>query len=174
MKDRRRYEKTEKDAAWTEYIKDGFLSELAKELGFDVIKREGIYGIDLTWERASDGISVAIEHENNVQTIWDNEVPNLLKAAAPLKVLITYVKDTEFPGRKIADKLLKVLREKNFNQDFLLILGTYSMSEPTDWIGYLYRPELTFQNLVFCSNMLEAETSPAKKAWRTKGKASIS
>jgi hypothetical protein len=165
-RDRKKYDKTTKDSAWTRYIKNGFLTELAKNLGFDAIKREGIYAIDLTWEKRSEGISIVIEHENDEKTIWNSEVPNLLKAAAPLKVLITYVDDTEFPGKEIANKLLKVLKESNFNQEFLLILGASSMKEPTDWIGYSYHPELTYQSIICCSNMLQAESSPGKKAWK--------
>lgn len=164
--DRKKYGKTIKDSAWTSYVKDSFLNELAKKLGFKETKREGIYAIDLTWEKPSEGISVVIEHENDVKSIWKNEVPNLLKAAAALKVLITYVDDTEFPGKEIASRLLNHLKEANFNQEFLLILGSFSMKEPTDWAGYLYRPELTYQNLIVCSNMLEAESRPGKKAWK--------
>ena len=167
-RDRKKYDKTVKDSAWTSYIKDSFLSELAKELGFKETKREGIYAIDLTWEKPHEGISVVIEHENDIKSIWKNEIPNLLKAAAPLKVLITYVDDAKFPGKEIASRLYKDLKEANFNQEFLLILGSFSMEEPTDWIGYLYRPELTYQNLIFCSNMLQAESSPGRKAWKTR------
>ncbi len=165
---REKWEKSEPDAEWTRYVKDVFLGELAKKLGFDQTGREGIHGIDLTWERSSDGMFVAIEHENDEKTIWDNEVPNLLKAAAPLKVLITYVDDAHFPGRETAKKLLDFLRSKKFNQEFLLILGTYSMAAPTDWIGYLYRPELTMHPLVCSSNRVKAESSPARKAWKTR------
>jgi hypothetical protein len=43
---RNRYEKTLKDAAWTRYVKDGFLCELAKNLGFKETK-EGVYGLTL-------------------------------------------------------------------------------------------------------------------------------
>ena len=171
-KDRKKYERTTSDTAWTKYLKDGFLSELANGLGFDEIKSEGIHGIDLTWKRSSDGMSIAIEHENELKTIWNKEVPNLLEAIAPLKVLITYVKDTYFPGTEIANRLLKFLKKKNFGQEFLLILGTDSLNEPTDWIGYLYRPELAFQHLHFCSNILEAESKPAVKAWKTRRKGS--
>lgn len=166
--DRKRYDKAVKDPEWTQYTKGGFLNEFAKALGFDKIKTEGIHGIDLHWERSSDGMAVAIEHENNIDLIWDDEVPDLLRAEAPLKVLITYVKDAEFPGRSIADKLFALLKEKKFSKEFLLILGTWSMREPTDWTAYLLRPELTLKNLVICSTMLEAESKPQAKAWITR------
>ena len=167
QQNRNRYEKTLKDAAWTRYVKDGFLCELAKNLGFKETK-EGVYGVDITWEKPSEGVSVAIEHENDIKSIWTREIPNLLKTVAPLKVLITYVDDAEFPGRDVAKRLLEYLKDANFNQEFLLILGSSSMNEPTDWIGYVYRPELTCHDLVLCSNFLQAESKPAKKAWKTR------
>ena len=67
-----KYEKTLKDAAWTRYVKDGFLCELAKNLGFKETK-EGIYGVDIIWEKPSEGVSVAIEHENDIKSIWNME-----------------------------------------------------------------------------------------------------
>lgn len=145
--DRKRYDKAVKDRDWTQYIKGGFLNELAKGLGFDKIKTEGIHGIDLYWERSSDDMAVAIEHENNINLIWNDEVSDLLRTEAPLKVLITYVKDAEFPGGSIADKVSALLKKKNFNKEFLLILVTWSMKEPTDWTAYLFRRELTLKKL---------------------------
>jgi hypothetical protein len=168
--DRKKYEKAEKDPEWTQYVKDNFLAELAKALGFDKIKTEGIHGIDLHWERSSDGMSIAIEHENIIDLIWDDEVLNLLMAEAPLKILITYVKDAEFPGKDIADRLFDLLRKRGFLKEFLLVLGTWSMNEPTDWTAYLFRPELTLKNLVVCSTTLEAEKKPQTKAWITRRK----
>lgn len=94
--DRKRYDKAEKDQEWTHFMKGGFLNELAKALGFDRAKTEGIHGIDLHWERSSDGMAVAIEHENDINLIWDDEVPDLLRAEAPLKVLITTSKMPNF------------------------------------------------------------------------------
>jgi hypothetical protein len=166
-KNRNKYDRALKDAAWTRFVKDGFLGELAKNLGFKETK-EGIYAVDLTWEEPSEGVLVAIEHENDIKSIWNREIPNLLKTVAPLKVLITYVYDEEFPGKDVANRLLRYLKEANFNQEFLLILGSVSMNEPTDWIGYVYRPELTRHSLVLCSNFLQAESKPAKKAWKTR------
>lgn len=151
-------------------MKDDFLAELAKVLGFDKIKTEGIHGIDLHWERSSDGMSIAIEHENIIDSIWDDEVLNLLMAEAPLKILISYVKDAEFPGKAIADRLFDLLKEKDFLKEFLLILGTWSMDEPTDWTAYLFRHELTLNNLVVCSTTLKAKKKPQTKAWVTRRK----
>jgi hypothetical protein len=166
--DRKKYDKANVDTLWTGYVK-GFLSELAKELSFNEERHEDVYKIDSTWKRASDHASVAIEHENDPKDIFEKEVPNLLKTAAPLKVLITYVEDTDFPGEEMTSTLLKTLREEpTFNHEFLLILGTWSMKEPTDWIGYLYQPETACKTLVLCSNMLEAEKSPGRKAWKTR------
>ena len=166
--DRKAYDKTKTDDLWTKYLKS-FLSRLAKDLGFDEVKHEGVYKIDVDWKKSSDHDSVAIELENNPQDIFDKEVKNLLNTAAHLKVLITYVTDTEFPGEKLASELLRHLsKELRFDSEFLLVLGTWSMKEPTDWIAYLYRPEITVNKLVFCSNMLEAERSPARKAWKTR------
>lgn len=162
------YNNISKISEWTQFVKDSFLGELAKKLGFDKTNREGIYGIDLTWERTSDNMSVAIEHENDVKTIWESEVPDLLKAAAPLKVLITYVKDKDFPGAKIASRLYQMLKEKPFDKEFLLILGTETLARTTDWIGYLYRGELVIKTLVHCSNVSKARMSPGKKAWETR------
>jgi hypothetical protein len=169
-KNRKKWNAASSYDAWTKFVKDGFLNELAAKLGFNEVKTEGIHGIDMTWKRSSDSTSVAIEHENDVKTVWDDEVLNLLEAAAPLKCLITYVNAANFPGRDTAGKLLKILKERNFNHEFLLILGAEPMNEPTDWIGYLYHPELTLQDLIFCSNMLEAEKSPGQKAWATRKK----
>jgi hypothetical protein len=165
---RKAYNRAEKDFEWTSFVKDGFLSELAKNLGFEQIQKEGIYAIDLTWEKPSEGISVVIEHENDIKSIWKREVPNLLKTAAPLKVLITYVDDTEFPGKEIAQRLFNCLKDANFSREFLLILGSDSMKEPSDWVGFLYKPELTYHSVIFCSNILQAESSPGKKAAKTR------
>lgn len=164
----RDYSNTRKDSEWTSYVKDSFLNDLAGKLGFKEIQREGIYAIDLTWEKPLDETSVVIEHENEVKSIWENEVPNLLKAKAPLKVLITYVDDTEFPGKEIANRLLNYLKDANFDQEFLLILGSCSMAKPTDWAGFLYKPEVTCINVIYCSNALQAERSPGKKAAKTR------
>ncbi len=72
-RDQNKYKKAKTDADWTKYVKDDFLDDLAKDLGFDVTKREDIHGIDLTWERSSNKSFIAIEHENNIKTIWENE-----------------------------------------------------------------------------------------------------
>ncbi len=167
-KSRINWTKLMSDSEWTSYVKDDFLDELAQEFKVEEIKKEGVHAIDITWENHSDGILVAIEHENEISTIWDNEVRDLLKTSAPLKVLITYVGDIEFPGQEMANRLLSELKNRNFSQEFLLILGSASMMEPTDWIGYLYKPEVTVRSLVFCSNVLEAESSPGIKASRTR------
>jgi hypothetical protein len=153
---------------WTSYVKDDFLDELAQEFKVEEIKKEGVHAIDVTWENSSDGILVAIEHENDINSIWANEVKDLLKTAAPLKVLITYIDDMEFPGQEVADKLLHDLKARNFSQEFLLILGSCSMEKSTDWVGYLFKPEITCKTLVYCSNILQAENSPGKKASKTR------
>jgi hypothetical protein len=166
--DKKGYDRTTTDPLWTAYIKD-FLGKLAKDLGFNQEKHEDVYKIDFDWKRTSDHASVAIEHENDPKDLFKKEVPNLLNTAAHLKVLITYVSDTDFPGDDLANRLLERLKkEPAFSHEFLLILGTWSMKEPTDWIAHLYQPEVTSKTLVFCSNMLEAEKSPGKKAWKTR------
>jgi hypothetical protein len=127
-KDRPRYNKTKKDTEWTSYVKDEFLTNLGKQLSYTV-DTEDVFGVDLFFSKHSEGF-VAIEHENYHGGIWEDEVLNLLKAAAPLKVLITYISDAEFPGKEIAHKLYDELNERNFGQEFLLILGSDSMKEP--------------------------------------------
>lgn len=171
-RDRRKYEATKSDKDWTKYVIKGFLSALAEDLGFDSVKSESIHAIDLTWRKSSDKTFVAIEHEGAVSSIWDNEVLNLLMAAAQLKVLITYVDDAQFPGEEIAHRLFGILKEKEFKDEFLLILGAESMWEPTDWAGYLYKPELAIKTLVCCSQKVFVEGTPGRKAWaRRKRKA---
>lgn len=164
-KDRRRYDKTNSTPEWTSYIKDEFLKNLGDQLGY-VVDKEQVFGVDLLFSKKAGECSIAIEHENDPNGIWKKEIPNLLKTAAPLKILVTYVGDTEFPGKEIKDKLHNVLKERNFGHEFLLILGSYSMKEPSDWVGYLYHRELNCNTLAMCSNMLEAEKNPAHKAWK--------
>ena len=161
---RGKYDKTKSDPEWTSYVKDGFLKNLGEELGYSV-HTEQVFGVDLLFQKKSEQDSIAVEHENDPKGIWKKEIPNLLKTAASLKVLITYVNDTEFPGKEIADKLYDELKEKDFKEEFLPILGAFSMKEPSDWVGYFYHRELSCQTLTTCSNMLEAEKNPAHKAW---------
>jgi len=168
--DRKAYDKTKTDDSWTKYMKN-FLSVLADDLGFNEVKHEGVYKIDVDWKKSSNHDSVAIELENNPQDIFEKEVKNLLNTAAHLKVLITYVNDPTFPGQELSTVLLRHLeKELRLENEFLLILGTWSMKEPTDWTAYVYRPEIVVNRLVFCSNMLHAEKSPANKAWKTRRK----
>jgi len=166
-KDRGRYNKTVPDPEWTKYVVDQFLPNVGKQLGYTVEPQQ-VFGVDILFSARTGEASIAIEHENDPVGIWEDEVPNLLKTAAPLKVLITYVRDTEFPGKEIMNRLYDKLKERNFGQEFLLILGSYSMKEPSDWVGYLYHSKLDCQTLSMCSNMLEVEERPGHKAWKTR------
>jgi len=165
--DKRRYESTDTDPKWTCYIKDEFLTTLGKKLGF-CIGTKNIFAVDLTWEDSKGTVHVAIEHENNHPGVWKDEVPNLLRTDAPLKVLITYISEAEFPATEFSQRLLAELKKRDFNREFLLILGSYSMNEPTDWVAYLYQKTLSVQTLSACSNLLEIENKPAQKAWKTR------
>jgi hypothetical protein len=51
------------------YVKDVFM-RITKNLGFKETK-EGVYGVDITWEKPSEGVSDAIEHENDIKSIWN-------------------------------------------------------------------------------------------------------
>ena len=117
---------------WTKWM-FGFLASLRKKMGYQ--KEEGLSQIDLIWRKTDEPrIGIAIEHENSQKGIFSHEIPNLLATNADLLVLITYLPYNEFPGTEYAERLLKELENRKFNE-FLLIFG---VKRSLDWVGYAF------------------------------------
>lgn len=57
----------------------------------------------------------------------------LITEKAELKVLITYVKENDWPGENLASRVHETLTEKDHEDEFLLIIGTWKF--PTRWAG---------------------------------------
>lgn len=102
-------------------------------------------GTDFSWyEEGSECHSVAIEHENEIEGVYSDEIPKLLESGAPLKVLITYSYK-----RSEMEKLIKNFEEKHakrakekVDEEFLLVVRRMWDEEKTvgEWIAYVFKP----------------------------------
>jgi len=144
----RKFGKRVADAQWTRSMQD-FLKKLGQKLGY-VVKRESLT-IDQTWK-----------NEIRDTDIFEDEIPNLMSVKAHLRVLITYVRDYQFPYKavEIADKVKSVLSQRDDGigegEEFLLVIGTKTpkegkaprdfMPRRSDWLAYrfhlIFEPEI--------------------------------
>lgn len=120
------------------------LSAVGRSRGFEV-KIEKPVRIDMSWyERQKYDPSVAIEVETQEDTIWDNEMVNLLYSAARLKVLLTYIEEKRLSA--FLDKMKSFLEHRNtapVGEEFMAIFVQYHTEKGKDWFdeikGYLFR-----------------------------------
>jgi len=172
---------------WTKTMKE-FLANLGQKLGYEV-KGERLR-IDQMWKK--QGETIAIEHEITDEGIFEKEIPNLMSVKAHLRVLITYVRDYQFPYKAVetADKVKIALshRDSEFDEgeEFLLVIGTKTpkrrkkgkrgkrlrdfMSRHSDWLAYrfhpIFKPEIKADVLQTTKTGLRSEA--ARKAWATR------
>lgn len=118
-----------------------FLAELADSSDFYL---EMEYGGDFTWfATGSKTPAVAIEHENRPSGIYGDEIPILLKSAAPLKVLITYVWRDGNPERDKLESLAVEIATKasreiaGTGQELLIVVGLGDVEDAEDWRAFL-------------------------------------
>jgi hypothetical protein len=112
---------------------------LAKRMGCQVDSKETLR-VDQLW-REGRRLVVALEHENWYKGIR-RELGNLSAVDAPLKVLVTYVRDKEHAWRpfKLVEQVREHLEEKEEKNDFLLIVGN---NQANEWAGFRFLPEYT-------------------------------
>lgn len=107
------------ETAWTYRIVE-FLRNLATKMGYQM---EYEIGTDFSWcEKNSRVPTVAIEHENklNSEQIIRDEIQKLFHSAAPLKILITYIRKKE--ELKERDKIIEFIKHpKEIGGEFLLV-----------------------------------------------------
>jgi hypothetical protein len=130
---------------WTRIMthkQTGFFTHLAKRMGYQVSTET--VRVDQLWRDSGRRAVVALEHENYYSQIH-KELDNLSVVNAPLKVLVTYVRDSEHLWRplKLADQVKKHLAERGEENDFLLIVG--NRPKFNRWIGFRFFPEYTFR-----------------------------
>src|SRR5207245_2016901 len=89
-------------------------------------------------------------YENDSGGVEKSEIPKLLSASGDLRILVTYVSGARFPGEELAGRILKLLNSDNRgdNFEFLLILGTWLMKQPTDWVGWHFSPTFEMKPLI--------------------------
>lgn len=157
---------------WTQQMMD-FLKRLGERQRYQVSPER--LGIDQLWKR--DNVSIAIEHEIAQNSIWRKELPNLIDVTSDLKVLITYVRDYNFPSEPcfISKKLVEELDKKYIQRfkEFLLIIGTKSpqekgklrdfMHRETDWFARRFYVGAVRTEIIRPSPILRAA-----RAWESK------
>lgn len=132
------------DKKWSRFVFD-FLIEMSRELDFQEEEEAPAFRarrFDRVWRREGD--TVVLEHENeHVKYALDDEVRKLSQRTGDLHICITYLPESEFPGDEYADKCRGRLDEEQFDGEFLLVLGTYEMRNPTDWVCHRISSETT-------------------------------
>jgi hypothetical protein len=120
---------------------NGFFAHLAERMEY-IVSRETLR-VDQIWRDSEKKVVVALEHEGWWTGI-ERELENLSAVDAPLKVLVTYVRNTEHGWRpiKLAEQVKKHLSETAEKNDFLLIVGNNAANE---WVGFKFIPEYTFR-----------------------------
>jgi len=86
-----------------------------------------------------------IEHENNIEKVYGEELPKLVKSKAKLKVIISYGTQENiehYLNFWMSSRIDNLKREGRFNEEWLLIFGIYNqqsgwMEKNSDWIGFL-------------------------------------
>lgn len=141
---------------WSELMFE-FLGDMARKSGFKAQPEvRGFHAkrFDLVWKK--DGESIVIEHENqHVKRALEEEVRKLAERIADLRVCISYIRPDEFPGHSFAERCRTVLEEEKSEGEFLLVLGSQDMSNPTDWVCHRFYPhtELRQELLVLASTI---------------------
>jgi len=119
---------------WTKYATE-FFREWGQNLGYESCCREAYGGtgeymsIDVIWiKKAADQrfIDLAMEHENNIDEAFDDELQKLMDVKALLKVLITYSKKKDKRERFVAKVAwgIRMRALKLSEERYLLIIGS--------------------------------------------------
>jgi hypothetical protein len=137
------------DGRWTKLLSE-FLKSMGASLGYRASFERPSFGggrFDMKWQNGREVI--LIEYENDSAGIERSEIPKLMSATGNLR-LITYVPPARFPGEDIANKVLKTLNSEKSGEDFefLLIIGTWAMVRPTDWVGWQFYPTFKMKPLI--------------------------
>lgn len=132
-----------RDTRWTHIMLDkdeGFFAHLAQRMGCEVAREK--LRIDQLWREGRRNV-VALDHENWYTGI-DRELENLSAVEAPLRVLVTYVRDKEHVWRpfELAEQVKKHLEEKGDRNDFLLVVGNKQANE---WVAFKFFPEALYR-----------------------------
>jgi len=137
---------TETDKKWSRFVFD-FLTSMSRELRYQEQEEAPAFRsrrFDRVWRREGD--TVVLEHENeHVKHALDDEVRKLAQRKGDLHICITYLPESEFPGDEYADKCKSRLDEEQFDGEFLLVLGTNEMRNPTDWVCHRISSETSLE-----------------------------
>jgi hypothetical protein len=131
------------------------MDKVADALGIEE-RRHELSRIDMKWYR-NQRLAVAIEHENtfNKRSIMRTEFQKLLDAEASLRVLITYMPETQFrieqekPQQGFGEEIGKEIAKKlplEKNAEFLLLLASYEWAkvpQEEKWIADVWKPEIS-------------------------------
>ena len=124
-----------------------FLTYLAQELGFQEEAEEPAFRarrFDRVWRREGD--TVVLEHENwGIKAVLGDEIRKLARRTGDLHICMTYLPAAEFPGHPYVEECKRILSEERYESEFLLVLGTNNMSEPTDWVCHRIFPETSLK-----------------------------
>jgi hypothetical protein len=146
------YKGGDSDKAWTEYMEQVLRSWGEEE--YDVVcDFDSPSRIDVIWRKNKQD-KVAIEHENDGDTHGrpleesgiGREIEKLLdNTSAPLRVLITYFKNSAF-GKEIVNlqaQLEEEIRTRGKHDfEFLLLAGPWGIAEPQEFVAYIFRPKI--------------------------------
>jgi len=167
-----RWKSATNDKKWSRFMFD-FLTDLAQRLDFQEQEEEPALRtrrFDRVWRR--ENYTVVLEHENEgVKTALRDEIPKLARRTGNLHICITYLPTLEFPGHEYAEKCKDVLEKEGFKAEFLLVLGTYEMSGPTDWVCHRIFPETTLKSKLVVLPPSSASSSGRVRGRRKGGKA---
>lgn len=128
---------------------------LGQKLGYEV--EPETLAIDQIWKQQNK--TIAIEHEIRHEGISKEEIPKLMRVKADLRVLVTYVRDYQFPYKAVemADKValehFQKGNELGEDEEFLLVIGTKTpkvkkgprnfIARRSDWLAYRFHPKHT-------------------------------
>lgn len=147
------YDGGDSDKAWTRYV-ERVLTNWGRNEGYDVIADFGSpVRIDLRWCKSKQD-RVAIEHENVgdmhgkplVESPIHREVEKLLdNTSAPLRVLITYFRDSAFAQELVnfqAQLQREIQSRESYGFEFLLMAGPWHIVEPQEFVAYVFKPSI--------------------------------
>ena len=146
------------DKKWSKMMFD-FLGGLAEAMNYHVEKEVRTIKarrFDMTWTSSeSPRKTIVIEHENQlIDRAITEEIPKLANVRADLCVCITYTREKDYPSSQFAEQTKAILEEANFKDEFLLILGSYTLQSPTDWICFRFNQRLAVEKLVLPSPIM--------------------
>lgn len=142
------------DKEWTKYI-ESVLTNWGRNDGFDVFPDfDSPVRIDLRWCQNKRDV-VAVEHENVGdmhgkplgESSIGREVEKLLdNTNAPLRVLITYFRDSAFETEFFSFKAQlekEIQTREKYDFEFLLMAGPWNIAEPQEFVAYVFRPRIS-------------------------------